>query len=73
MLTREKAQLNVGILIFPKGEPQGKVKEYLSKQNLNCKMRFVGWIPHNESPNHLNGLKVACSSTLHGRIAQYYA
>ncbi len=40
------------------GALRGKVEEHLDKTNLNRKVNFVGWIPHNELPKHLNDLKL---------------
>lgn len=40
------------------GELRGKIEEYLNKANLNGKVRFVGWVSHDELPKYLNGLKL---------------
>jgi len=46
----------IEILIGGDGPLRAKVEQSLDKQNLNNRIRFVGWIPHNEMPSHLNEL-----------------
>jgi glycosyltransferase involved in cell wall biosynthesis len=49
---------DVTFLIGGGGELQDKVEEYLSLKNLGNRVKFVGWIPHNEIPAYLNQLKL---------------
>jgi len=49
---------SVEILIGGDGQLRGKVERYLNQQNLNNKVKFVGWIPHDELPDYLNKLKL---------------
>ena len=49
---------SVEILIGGDGQLRGKVERYLNEQNLNNKVKFVGWIPHDELPKYLNELKL---------------
>jgi len=48
----------ISFLIGGDGELRGKVKEYSNRENLNGKVKFVGWIPHDELPKYLNNLKL---------------
>jgi len=49
---------SVEILIGGDGQLRTKVEQYLSKEGLNNKVKFVGWIPHDELPKYLNKLKL---------------
>jgi glycosyltransferase involved in cell wall biosynthesis len=40
------------------GELRDKVEAYLNEANLNSKVRFTGWIPHDELPKYLNELRL---------------
>lgn len=40
------------------GELRDKVEANLNEANLNRKVRFTGWIPHDELPKYLNELKL---------------
>ena len=35
-----------------------KIEKYLDENNLNDKVKLVGWIPHDELPDYLNGLEL---------------
>jgi len=49
---------SVEVLIGGDGQLRGKVERYLNEHNLNNKVKFVGWIPHDELPKYLNELKL---------------
>lgn len=49
---------SVHFLIGGEGQLRGKIEEYLSKENLSTKVKFIGWIPHGEVPKYLNELKL---------------
>jgi len=55
MLERENS---IQILIGGDGQLRTKLEQFLSEQNLNNKVKFVGWIPHDELPKSLNDLKL---------------
>lgn len=71
-LSREKGVLNfvkaipeilkerpdLEFLIGGVGRLQDKIERHLDRNNLNGKVKHVGWIPHDELPNYLNELKV---------------
>lgn len=70
-LSEEKATLNFvkaipemlkkqesKFLIGGEGQLRDKVEEYLNRGNLNSRVKFVGWIPHDELPKYLNELKL---------------
>ena len=48
----------IRFLIGGDGPLQAQVEEYLNRENLNDKVNFVGWIPHDELPKYLNELKL---------------
>ncbi|GAI41140.1 unnamed protein product, partial [marine sediment metagenome] len=48
----------VNFLIGGDGPLRGRVEEYLDKANLNSKVNFIGWIPHDKLPERLNDLKL---------------
>lgn len=45
-------------LIGGSGQLQGEIEAYLENQGLNCKVKLLGWIPHDELPKYLNDLKL---------------
>ncbi len=45
-------------LIGGEGELRSKVEEYLSKGDLSTKVKFTGWIPHEDVPKCLTELKL---------------
>lgn len=49
---------DVQFIIAGAGQLKGKVEDYLDEQNLNDKVKFAGWIPHDELPKCLNELKL---------------
>lgn len=49
---------SVEILIGGEGQLGTKVIQYLDENKLNTKVKYVGWIPHDELPNYLNELKL---------------
>jgi len=49
---------NINFLIGGEGHLRGKVEEYLNKEDFSDKVKFVGWIPHDELPKYLNELKL---------------
>jgi len=48
----------IEFLIGGDGQLRDKVEAYLNEANLNSKVRFTGWIPHDELPKYLNELKL---------------
>ena len=49
---------DISFAIGGDGPLQSRVKELVNKANLNNRVRFVGWIPHDELPGYLNELKL---------------
>jgi len=49
---------NIRFLIGGDGPLRGWVEEYLDKANLNSRVKFAGWIPHDELPGYLNQVKL---------------
>jgi glycosyltransferase involved in cell wall biosynthesis len=49
---------DIEFLIGGDGELRDKIATYLDKKNLNDKVKFASWIPHDELPNYLNELKL---------------
>ena len=49
---------HIQILIGGDGQLHTKVEQYVDEQNLNSKVKILGWIPHNELPKYLNNLKL---------------
>ncbi|MFC1898794.1 glycosyltransferase family 4 protein [Chloroflexota bacterium] len=48
----------VKFLIGGDGEFRGEVEEFLNMKNLNGKVKYIGWISHDELPQYLNRLKL---------------
>ena len=48
----------ITFLIGGDGKLRGRIEEYLTRENLNSKVNFVGWIPHDKLPKYLNDLKL---------------
>ncbi|MBT9150870.1 MAG: Alpha-D-kanosaminyltransferase [candidate division WS2 bacterium] len=48
----------IRFLIGGDGPLRGEVEEYLHKYNLNDKIEFVGWVPHENLSRYLNCLKL---------------
>lgn len=53
-----KREDRIEFLIGGDGELRSEIEEYSSRKNLNGKVNFVGWIPHDELPKYLNNLKL---------------
>jgi glycosyltransferase involved in cell wall biosynthesis len=49
---------DVSFLVGGDGPLRGEIEEYFHKYNLNNKIEFVGWIPHENLPKYLNDLKL---------------
>ncbi len=49
---------NLEILIVGNGQLRNKIEVYLDKNNLNDRVKLVGWVPHGELPDYLNKLKL---------------
>ncbi len=49
---------DVKFLLGGDGHLRNEIKEYLNKENLNGKVKFLGWIPHDELQKYLNELKL---------------
>jgi len=49
---------DIRFLIGGDGPLRTKVELYLNAENLNTKVKFAGWIPHDELPKCLNDLKL---------------
>jgi len=48
----------VKFLIGGDGELRGEVEEFSNSENLNRKVKYLGWIAHDELPKYLNELKL---------------
>jgi glycosyltransferase involved in cell wall biosynthesis len=55
-LLTSRAEIN--FLIGGDGPLQNWLEEYMSRANLNTRIKLVGWIPHDELPDHLNQTKL---------------
>lgn len=53
-----KQRNDLEFLIGGDGSLRDKIEKYLEKENLNNKIKLVGWIPHNELPDYLNEVKL---------------
>ena len=53
-----KKRDDLKILIGGDGQLRDKIEKYLDKNNLNDKIKLVGWIPHDELPDYLNELEL---------------
>ncbi len=49
---------DINFLIGGKGPLRAEIREYLTGQNLDNRVRFIDWIPHEQLPKHLNQLKL---------------
>ena len=49
---------DISFLIGGKGPLREEIREYLTGQNLDNRVRFIDWIPHEQLPKHLNQLKL---------------
>jgi glycosyltransferase involved in cell wall biosynthesis len=49
---------NLRFLIGGDGQLRERVEEFLSKDNMDKKVTFVGWIPHDQLPKYLNEVKL---------------
>ena len=45
-------------LIGGDGQLRDEIEKYVSKENLNDKVKLVGWIPHDKLPDYMNELKL---------------
>ena len=48
----------IEFLIGGDGLLRDEIEKYVSKENLNDKVKLTGWIPHDELPEYLNELKL---------------
>ena len=48
----------VKFLIGGDGRLRGEIEKYLEEENLNAKVKLLGWIPHDELPKYLDDLKM---------------
>ena len=55
-ITKENAEIKV--LIGGDGLLRDKIEAFLNENNLNSKVKLVGWIPQDELPDYLNELKL---------------
>jgi glycosyltransferase involved in cell wall biosynthesis len=53
-----KEKNNLQFLIGGDGLLREKIEKYLDENDLNDKVKLVGWIPHNGLPDYLNELKL---------------
>ena len=53
-----KENSGIKILIGGDGQLEDEIKRYLDDENADCKVKVVGWIPHDELPEYLNELKL---------------
>ncbi|MBT9145869.1 MAG: Alpha-D-kanosaminyltransferase [candidate division WS2 bacterium] len=53
-----KERNEVKFLVGGHGRLIDEIEKYLSQQNLNDKVKLMGWIPHDELSNYLNELKL---------------
>ena len=53
-----KERDDLELLIGGDGQLRDEIKEYLDKNNLNDKVKCVGWIPHDKLPDYLNELRL---------------
>jgi glycosyltransferase involved in cell wall biosynthesis len=48
----------ITFLVGGDGQLRAEIERYISEENLKDKVKLVGWIPHDELPEHLNELKL---------------
>jgi glycosyltransferase involved in cell wall biosynthesis len=48
----------IKLLVGGDGQLRDKIERYLEEENLNSKVKFTGWIPHDRLPKYLNELKL---------------
>lgn len=48
----------ITFLVGGDGQLRDEIERYISEENLEDKVKLVGWIPHDEVPEHLNELKL---------------
>jgi glycosyltransferase involved in cell wall biosynthesis len=53
-----KERNDLEFLIGGDGQLRDKIERYLDEKDLNDKVKFTGWIPHEELPDYLNKLKL---------------
>ena len=53
-----KEKKDLEFLIGGDGPLRDEIEKYISKENLNDKVKLAGWIPHDELPDYLNELKL---------------
>lgn len=53
-----KQQDEAKFLIGGEGRLRDKIDKYLDQENLNSKVKLLGWIPHDELPKYLDELKL---------------
>ena len=53
-----KERDDLKFLIGGDGQLRDTIERYLDEENLNDKVKLVGWIPHDELPDYLNELKL---------------
>lgn len=53
-----KERDDLGFLIGGDGQLQDKIETYISKENLNAKVKLAGWISYDELPDYLNELQL---------------
>ena len=55
-ISEEKDEIK--FLVGGDGQLRDEIEKYLDKENLNDKVKLVGWIPHDKLPDCLNELKL---------------
>ena len=53
-----KERKEIKFMVGGDGLLRDKIEKYLNENNLDDKVKLVGWIPHNELPDYLNKLKL---------------
>ncbi|NQE45706.1 Trehalose synthase [ANME-1 cluster archaeon GoMg2] len=53
-----KERNGIKCLIGGDGQLRDEIEKYLDEEHLNDKVKFTGWIPHDELPDYLNELKL---------------
>jgi glycosyltransferase involved in cell wall biosynthesis len=52
---------DVRFLIAGDGQLRDRAETYIQQANLSSKVKFLGWVPHDELPSYLNELKLLVS------------
>ena len=53
-----KQRNDLKFLIGGDGQLRDQIEKYLEKKDLNDKIKFMGWVPHDKVPEYLNELKL---------------